>query len=102
MFGNHLKSMVLRVSICELIMAPAKRTSVKKSLVFDGEMDRLLERHQLKNLRRLLSFVSKTSPGKQISSIQFTSSRPIISSRAIATISQNVVGAPVRPNGIRR
>ena len=48
------------------------------------------------------SLMVKLSPGRHMSSIQLTSSRPIMSSRAIATISQNVAGAPVSPNGIRK
>src|SRR6202046_5087987 len=83
-------------------LAPAKRTSVKKSLVLEGERDRVLSRHRVKNFHRLSRLVLKWSPGMQISSIQLASSLPIMSSSEMAISSPNVEGAPVRPNGMRR
>ncbi|CAK5283275.1 unnamed protein product, partial [Mycena citricolor] len=64
--------------------APANKTSVKKSFVFDGESDSCFSRHLVKKRFRFANLTSNTSPGRQISSIQLTSSRPIMSSSAAA------------------
>ena len=83
-------------------MAPANKMLVKKSLVFIGDSERDFSWQWQKNLCRFSIFVSKLSPGRQMSSIQFMSCLPIILLSAIAMSSPNVTGAPVRPNGICR
>src|SRR6266481_7461824 len=84
------------------IVTPPKRTFDWKSLHFAGASDKPFSWHLSKNFLIFASLGMKLLSAIQMSSIQLTSSLLIMLSNATATISQNVVGAPVSPNGILR
>ena len=77
-------------------VTPPKTTSDWKSLHLAGARDKPLSLHLPKNFCTFMNLSSKSSSAMHMSSIQFTSSVPIMPSKAVATILQKVVGAPVR------
>src|SRR6266481_9975242 len=83
-------------------VTPPKTALDWNSLHLAGASDRPFSQHLSKNFLIFASLVMKLLSAMQMSSIQLTNSLLIMSSSAMATILQNMVGAPVSLNGIQR